>query len=43
VEFANEHDALISIHAGRKENGIDKNCKYSPKKFELNKIYSMFS
>ena len=24
VEFANEHDALISIHAGRKANGIDK-------------------
>lgn len=24
VEFANEHDALITIHAGRKANGIDK-------------------
>ena len=23
VEFANEHDALISIHAGRKSNGVD--------------------
>lgn len=24
VDFAKEHDALISIHAGRKTNGIDK-------------------
>lgn len=24
VEFAREHDALISIHAGKKTNGIDK-------------------
>ena len=24
IKFANEHDALISIHAGRKTNGIDK-------------------
>lgn len=36
VEFANEHDALISIHAGRKENGIDKelpNSKALPYQF----------
>ena len=36
VEFANEHDALISIHAGRKVNGIDKelpNSKALPHQF----------
>lgn len=36
VEFANEHDALISIHAGRKSNGIDKelpNSKALPHQF----------
>lgn len=36
VEFANEYDALISIHAGRKENGIDKelpNSKALPYQF----------
>lgn len=27
VEFANKHDALISIHAGQKTNGIDKEIK----------------
>lgn len=36
VEFAEEHDALISIHAGRKTNGIDKelpNAKALPYQF----------
>lgn len=36
VEFASEHDALISIHAGRKTNGIDKelpNNKALPHQF----------
>lgn len=46
VEFANEHDALISIHAGRKVNGIDKelpNSKALPYQFaakdEIDKKY----
>lgn len=36
VTFAEEHNALISIHAGRKTNGIDKelpNCKALPYQF----------
>lgn len=47
VEFANEHDALISIHAGRKVNGIDKelpNSKALPHQFaakdEIGKKYT---
>ena len=27
INFANEHNALVSIHAGKKENGIDKEIK----------------
>lgn len=29
VEFAKEHDALISIHAGRKANGIEKEIRHT--------------
>lgn len=49
VEFAKEHDALISVHAGRKTNGIDKelpNAKALPYQFaakdEIGKIVDFF-